>query len=41
MYEIPRSTSHDHVTGWIEHGALPGPSACPYLTREEEEELAL
>ena len=30
MYEIPRSTLHDHVTGQVEHGALPGPS--PYLT---------
>ena len=37
MYEIPQSTLHDHVTGQVEHGALPGPS--PYLTREEEEEL--
>ena len=37
MYGIPRSTLHDHVTGQVEHGALPGPS--PYLSREEEEEL--
>jgi len=37
MYGIPRSTLHDHVSGRIEHGALPGPN--PYLTREEEEEL--
>ena len=37
MFEIPRSTLHDHVTGRIEHGALPGPS--PYLAKEEEEEL--
>ena len=36
MYKIPRSTLHDHVTGKVEHGALPGPS--PYLTTEEEEE---
>ena len=37
MYEIPRSTLDDHVTGQVEHGALPGLS--PYLTREEEEQL--
>jgi len=37
MYGIPRSTLHDHVSGRIEHGALPGPNPC--LTREEEEEL--
>ena len=37
MYGIPRSFLHDHVSGRIEHGALPGPS--PYLTKGEEEEL--
>ena len=35
MYGIPRSTLHDHITGRIELGALPGPK--PYLTKEEEE----
>ena len=37
MFAIPRSTLHDHVSGRIEHGALPGPN--PYLTKEEEKEL--
>ena len=38
MYGIPRSTLHDHVSGRIKYGARSGPS--PYLTTEEEEELA-
>ena len=25
VYQIPRSTLHDHLTGKVEHGALPGP----------------
>jgi len=36
-YGIRLSTLHDHVTGQVEHGALPGPS--PYLSTEEEKEL--
>ena len=38
MYSIPRSTLHDHVSGKIAYGAKSRPS--PYLTTEEEEELA-
>ena len=38
MYGVPRSTLHDHVSGKIAYGAKSGPS--PYLTTEEEEELA-
>ena len=37
MYGVPRTTLHDHVTGRVEHGVLPGPK--PYLSKEEEEEL--
>ena len=37
MYQIPRSTLHDHLTGKLEHGSLPGPKR--YLTMEEEEEI--
>ena len=33
MFGTPGSTLHDHVTGCIKHGALPGPS--PYLAKEE------
>ena len=35
---VPRSTLHDRVTGKIQQGTKPGPD--PYLTMEEEEELA-
>ena len=35
---VPRSTLHDRVSGKIQHGRKPGPD--PYLTIEEEEELA-
>lgn len=38
MYSVPRSTLHDRLTGKVQYGARPGPN--PYLTREEEEELA-
>lgn len=38
IYNIPKSTLHDHVTGKIYFGARSGPN--PYLTIEEEEELA-
>ena len=37
MYQIPRSTLHDHITGKVEHGSLPGPRR--YLSIEEEEEI--
>lgn len=37
MYNIPKSTLHDHVRGRIAFGARSGPD--PYLTVEEEEEL--
>ena len=37
MYQIPRSTLHDHLTGRVEHGSLPGPAR--YLSMEEEEEI--
>ena len=37
MYGVPRTTLHDHVTGRVEHGVLPGPK--PYLSKEQEEEL--
>ena len=37
MFGIPQPALHDHVTGCLEHGALPGPS--PYLAKGEEEEL--
>ena len=35
MYQIPRSTFHDHLTGKVEHESLPGPKR--YLSMEEEE----
>ena len=38
MYGIPTSTLFDHITGKVEVGARPGPK--PYLTNEEEEEVA-
>lgn len=38
MYKIPLSTLHDHVSGKVAYGARSGPN--PYLTNEEEEELA-
>ena len=38
MYGIPTSTLFDHMTGKVEIGVNPGPK--PYLSREEEEELA-
>ena len=34
VYQIPRSTLHDHLTGKVEHGALPGPRR--YLSIEVE-----
>jgi hypothetical protein len=37
LYGVPKSTLHDRVTGKVQHGTRPGPSA--YLTEEEEEEL--
>ena len=36
-FGVPRSTLHDHVTGKVQLGAMPGP--IPYLTMEEEEQL--
>ena len=38
MYNIPRATLHDHVSGKVKFGARSGPE--PYLNIEEEEELA-
>lgn len=37
MYGIPQATLHDHISGRV-RGSKPGPT--PYLTTEEEEELA-
>ncbi|XP_019851194.1 PREDICTED: uncharacterized protein LOC109581489 isoform X14 [Amphimedon queenslandica] len=37
-YSVPKSTLHDRVTGKTDFEARPGPS--PYLSFEEEEELA-
>ena len=38
MFNVPKSTLHDHITGKVMFGARSGPD--PYLTVEEEEELA-
>ncbi len=38
IYRVPKSTLHDHVSGKIAFGSRPGPD--PYLSTEEEEELA-
>ena len=38
MFNVPKSTLHDHVTGKVMFGARSGPD--PYLSMEEEEELA-
>ena len=38
MFGVPRSTLHDHISGKVELYAKQGPK--PYLTTEEEEELA-
>ncbi|XP_019861816.1 PREDICTED: uncharacterized protein LOC109590340 isoform X7 [Amphimedon queenslandica] len=38
LFGVPKSTLHDRVSGKVQHGAHPGPSA--YLTKEEEDELA-
>ena len=38
MLGIPRSTLHDHISGKVKQYAKQGPK--PYLTAEEEEELA-
>ena len=37
LYNVPRSTLFDRVTGKVVHGARSGPQ--PYLSIEEEEEL--
>lgn len=37
MYQVPKSTLFDHVSGKVAFGARSGPD--PYLTMEEEEEL--
>lgn len=37
MYNVPRSTLHDQVSGKIDMNSRPG--RCPYLDIEEEEEL--
>ena len=38
LYDVPRSTLHDHASGKVAFGARSGPD--PYLSIEEEEELA-
>ena len=38
MFGVPRSNLHDHASGKVEQFAKQGPK--PYLTTEEEEELA-
>lgn len=38
MYNVPRSTLHDRVSGKVEHGKNPGPE--PYLSAAEEKEFA-
>lgn len=38
MYGVPKSTSHDYVSGKVRFGTRPG--STPYLSRGEEEELA-
>ena len=38
MFNVPKSTLHDHITGKVMFGARSGPD--PYLSLEEEEELA-
>ena len=35
-YGVPRTTLHDCVSGYVQHGRKPGPH--PYLNKEEEEE---
>ena len=37
LYNVPRSTLYDRVSGKVMHGARSGPQ--PYLSVEEEEEL--
>ena len=37
MFQVPKSTLYDRVTGKVKFGARSGPD--PYLTNEEEEEL--
>ena len=38
LYDVPKSTLHDRVSGRVRHGTKPGPS--PYLDHTEEQELA-
>ena len=38
VFEVPCSTLKDRLSGRVKHGTNPGPA--PYLTREEEAELA-
>lgn len=38
MHGVPASTLKDRLSGRVKHGAYPGP--VPYLSREEEDELA-
>jgi len=37
MYQVPKLTLHDLVSGKVAYGTTPGPG--PYLSVEEEEEL--
>ena len=38
LFDVPRSTLHDRITGKVAFEAKPGPT--PYLSMQEEEELA-
>ena len=38
VYEVPRTTLKDRLSGRVKHGTNPGPT--PYLTCDEEAELA-
>lgn len=40
MHGIPRSTLHDHISGRVDRFQHAKPGPCPYLTEQEEEELA-
>jgi len=38
VYNVPKSTLHDRVSGKVRNGDKPGPN--PYLSSTEEKELA-
>ncbi len=39
MFDVPKSSLHDRITGKIQHGTRAG--RAPYLTRKEEDELVI